>query len=123
MDAAYLFGSQVNNKVTKLSDVDLAVLFKKGISDSKCFDLRLQIIGDVCRILKTERVDVVDLKKAPLKFRYQAFFPKFTIVVKNKPRMVELEQTTVKRFLDIQPYLHLIAQRQLRLTAEKGFSK
>ena len=121
VDVVYLFGSQANGKATKLSDVDIGVLFKKGLTRSERFDLKLDMISCVCGILKVERVDIVDLEQAPLKFKYQILYSKFTIFVRNKSRMVEFEHGVVKRYLDVQPYLYLIAKRQLEQTAEMGF--
>lgn len=121
VDVVYLFGSQATGKTTKLSDVDLGILFKKGLSGSERFDLRLGMISRACGILKKERVDVVDLEGVPLKFRYQVVLPKVVVIVKDKPRMIEMERLTVKRYLDFRPYLYSIAQRQLELIAEGGF--
>ena len=35
--------------------------------------------------------------------------------------MVEMEHSAVHKYLDFQPFLHAIAQRQIELMAEKGF--
>jgi len=121
VDVVYLFGSQATQKATKLSDYDFGVLFKEGLNKSKRFDLKLEINADLCGILKAERVDVVDLGNAPLKFKYQVCFPKFVITNKNRDRLTKLEATTVKQYLDFRPFIYPIAKRQLEITAEKGF--
>lgn len=121
VDLVYLFGSQAIGKETNLSDFDFGILFKKGLPQGKCFDLRLEMITKLCGLLKAERVDVVDLGKAPLKFKYQAIFPKKVIVNNNEKRMIELEYHTVFKYLDFRQSLSSIAKRQIEIMAEKGF--
>ncbi|VAX27637.1 hypothetical protein MNBD_NITROSPIRAE03-1198 [hydrothermal vent metagenome] len=52
-----LFGSAVSGKVHKQSDIDLAFLFDKPV------DI-LALTNKVIRLLRTDNVDVVDLKRA-----------------------------------------------------------
>ena len=52
-----LFGSQVSGRVHSRSDIDLGVLFDSAV------DL-VGITNRVTRLLRTERVDVVDLRRA-----------------------------------------------------------
>lgn len=52
-----LFGSVVSGKVHKQSDIDLAFLFDKPV------DI-LALTNKVIRLLRTDNVDVVDLKRA-----------------------------------------------------------
>jgi len=52
-----LFGSVVSGKVHKQSDIDLAFLFDKPV------DI-LTLTNKVIRLLRTDNVDVVDLKRA-----------------------------------------------------------
>ena len=100
VDVVYLFGSQATNKATKLSDIDLAVLFKEGLNSSKRFDLRLDIISTVCGILERKRVDVVDLDEAPIALRFSAIFPKKELYVVNNTRRVIFEADTSSRYFD-----------------------
>ena len=53
---AYLFGSLTSGMLKPLSDIDIAVYLKK----------RLEIIGDLADILKTDEIDLVILNTAPL---------------------------------------------------------
>jgi len=123
VDVVYLFGSQATEKANKLSDVDVGVLFSEGLDEGKRFDLRVRMAGDLPGIFKVEQVDVVDLDKAPLKFKYQIIAPKKVILSKNRQRMIEMEHHFVHSYLDFQPYLYNIAKRQLGLMAERGFAR
>jgi predicted nucleotidyltransferase len=55
---AYLFGSQVSDKVTPMSDVDIAVDLCEELSAAERFQLRLHLIGVLCEIL--QRNDAVE---------------------------------------------------------------
>ena len=63
-----LFGSQVKRKgVHKGSDFDVAYLSKKGLSGREIIDLNC----DLMEIFQTDKVDLVDLKKADPFLRYE----------------------------------------------------
>jgi len=100
VDAVYLFGSQASEKATGLSDVDIGVLFKEEMSESKRFDLKLEMTSDLTRILEKERVDVVDLQKAPVAMRFSAVFPKKEIYIRNNKRRAVFEADTFSRYFD-----------------------
>lgn len=121
VDVVYLFGSQATGKANKLSDFDLGVLFREKLSSQERFDLKLEYSVRLAGILRVENVDIVDLKNAPLKFKYQAIFPKNTIIVKNRKNATNLEYDTTRKYLEFQPYLYAIAKRQLELKSQKGF--
>ena len=56
---AYLFGSVVEGNASPVSDIDIAVFVKSP--DKDLFDLKLDILADICRALKRNDVDVVIL--------------------------------------------------------------
>lgn len=63
-----LFGSQTKRKrVHKESDFDVAYLSKKDLSGKKIIDLNC----DLMEFFQTDRVDLVDLKKADPFLRYE----------------------------------------------------
>jgi len=59
---AYLFGSMATGKMNRLSDMDIAVYLEGADLAEK----RLEIIGDLCDHLKTDRIDLVILNTVPL---------------------------------------------------------
>ena len=59
---AYLFGSYAKGKITPLSDVDIAVY----LSGSNFSQKRLEILGGLIEVLKTDEIDLVILNTAPL---------------------------------------------------------
>jgi predicted nucleotidyltransferase len=59
---AYLFGSFATGKVHPLSDLDIAV-YLDGLDIS---EKRLEILGHLAGIFKTDEIDLVVLNTAPL---------------------------------------------------------
>ena len=58
----YLFGSQVSQKTGPLSDYDFAFYLEEK-DEKKSFDLKLDLISSLSRILKTDNIDVVILNE------------------------------------------------------------
>jgi len=58
----YLFGSQVSQKTGPLSDYDFAFYVKEK-DKKKLFDLKLDLIGKLSQILKSDKIDVVILNE------------------------------------------------------------
>ena len=48
---AYLFGSFATAKETKLSDVDIGILFEQSLSKREKFNLQLKLINEIASIL------------------------------------------------------------------------
>jgi hypothetical protein len=62
---AYLFGSQARNDMGPLSDIDIAVCFDETIPSEARFDRRLEVLGELTDLFKTDDVDLVVLNDAP----------------------------------------------------------
>lgn len=62
---AFVFGSTTKGKLTKLSDLDLAILLDKSVSDKKCFQIRLLLLDSLGKIIKSRPLDVIVLNEAP----------------------------------------------------------
>jgi len=60
-----LFGSVATGKVNKKSDIDLAFLFDKPIE-------MLALTNRVIRLLRTDNIDVIDLRRASPLLKYSA---------------------------------------------------
>jgi len=60
---AYLFGSTARDATAPLSDIDIAVFFEKGDAESY-FEAKISLYADLCRALKTNKVDLVVLNTA-----------------------------------------------------------
>ena len=93
---AYLFGSFAKDRATPLSDVDIAVY----LINEKASDKRLEIIGDLIDILKTNRFDLVILNTAPLSLKMRIIKAR-RVIADNLPFIRHaFESTTIRTCLD-----------------------
>lgn len=103
ISAVYLFGSFSTNMVTPLSDIDLAVLYAKGLSRSTQNDLHWECWEKLAKLFKTEEIDLINLNTTPLSFRYNIIKNGKLIYYSNKDEVVDFHSETVSRYLDIKP--------------------
>ena len=105
-----LFGSAVSGKVHKKSDIDLAFLFDKPV------DI-LMLTNKIIRLLHTDNVDVVDMKRASPLLKYS--------VVKSGKLLYEREQGIFNEFysLAFRMYVDTKKLRDARTVAIKQFLK
>jgi uncharacterized protein len=93
---AYLFGSLAENRTTHLSDVDIAVYLTEGKFDDK----RLQILGDLIDIFKTDNLDLVILNTAPLMLKMKIIQAR-RILADNSPYIRNIfESATIRAYFD-----------------------
>ena len=92
--AVFLFGSQADGTATARSDIDLAVLFDRelGLDEELTFEVA------VCDTLGAyDDVDIMNLNRAPLTFRYRAVAGKL-LYERDFVRVADfIEQTLVER--------------------------
>ncbi|MBM4064287.1 MAG: nucleotidyltransferase domain-containing protein [Planctomycetes bacterium] len=70
---AYLFGGIAHGRISPLSDVDIAIYMAE---DAEIAQEKLEILGKLNELLKTDEVDLVILNTAPL--------PLAARIIKNK---------------------------------------
>ncbi len=63
VELAYLFGSRVSGDVGPLSDYDIAI-YTQDMSVEDLTDLRLQLAGELSRLLSTDAIDLVVLNNS-----------------------------------------------------------
>ncbi len=93
---AYLFGSHAKGEITKFSDIDIGVLFKKNKED-KIDSLRIKIAN----LLEEEAIDIIDLERAPPKLKYKII--KQGRVIHGKDQSKEFETQAMKEYFDFKP--------------------
>ncbi len=110
---AYLFGSAARSEEGPLSDVDIAVLVDEGLDSKRRFDLKLDLIGRVCKILKTDKVDLVLLNDAPLSLSYNVI--KDGLCLKSTERdRVSFEGRVLSMYLDRKYFFDRHAREALK---------
>ena len=94
---AYLFGSLSVGRIGPLSDVDIAVYLGEKISLA---DKKLEILGNLVNILRTDEIDLVVLNKAPLTLRMKILENKKIIVDKAPFLRHRYESLTMRKYFD-----------------------
>jgi len=93
---AYLFGSFATGRVRPLSDVDIAVYLDGPDISEK----RLEILGHLTEIFKTDEIDLVVLNTAPLTLKMKILQTR-RVISDNQPFKRHIyESITVRSYLD-----------------------
>ena len=96
---AYHFGSGAAGRSGPLSDVDIAVLLDPAARDETCGELE----DALCRALRTDRVDLVLLNRAPAAPAYRVVRDSRRVICRNARACEAFESDTVMRYLDFKP--------------------
>jgi predicted nucleotidyltransferase len=94
---AYLFGSLVDGKAGPLSDVDIAVYLAEKVSFA---EKKLELLGNLADILKTDEIDLVVLNKAPLTLRMKILENKRVVVDRDPFVRHRYESLTLREYFD-----------------------
>lgn len=107
--AVYLYGSASRGKVTGLSDLDLAVLFREGVSEDRRWRELPHLGSAVARSLSTggtdvPDVDVHDLASMPIAVQGRVLTEGVVIHSTDEVRRVRFEERTRRRYFDFLPF-------------------
>lgn len=94
---AYLFGGLAKGKLTPLSDVDIAVYL------SDCGDIaqeKMEILGILMEILRTDEIDLVILNTASLPLRARIIEKKEILIDKDPFARHKFESLTLREYFD-----------------------
>ena len=106
---AYLFGGLAKGKPRPLSDVDIAVYLSEG-QDST--ETKMEIIGDLADVLKTDEIDLVILNSASLPLRMRILKNKI-IMADNAPfARHSYESLTMRMYFDFSILEEQILERR-----------
>ena len=94
---AYLFGSLAGKRPGPLSDVDLAVYLAEKVFIA---EKKMEILGDLVNILKTDEIDLVVLNRAPLALSMKILENKKVIVDKVPFIRHRYESLTMRQYFD-----------------------
>lgn len=114
ISAVYIFGSFNTKRFSQNSDLDLAVIYYEGLNKFKRFDLKLELMAELEKLIDLE-VDIVDFENVDLKFKHQILDGKL-IYCSDQSRRVELEKKAILNYIDMRKF-HKINDQNLG----KGF--
>ncbi|MFA5822206.1 MAG: nucleotidyltransferase domain-containing protein [Thermodesulfovibrionales bacterium] len=100
----YFFGSRAKRSHGPLSDYDFAVYFG-DTKKKKMFTIKLDLIAQICRILKSDRVDVVilNLTKSP-ELKYSVL-KEGILIFEKEPFKVIVEPKILNEYFDFNIFL------------------
>ncbi|QTA79213.1 Nucleotidyl transferase [Desulfonema limicola] len=105
---AYLFGSMASGTCNMLSDIDIAVYLKKR----KLSEKRLEIMGDLADIFKTDEIDLVILNTAPLSLQMRILKQRKVLADNNPFFRHKYESYTMRAYFDFSKLEHRILERR-----------
>jgi len=95
----YLFGSQVSKKTGPLSDYDFAFYLEEK-DKKKLFDLKLDLISGLSRILKTDKIDVVMLSEAESPELKYNIIKEGKLIFEKEPYRILIEPQILNSYFD-----------------------
>lgn len=105
---SYLFGSVASGRTHPLSDVDVAVY----LEGSDISEKRLEILGDLSNILKTDEIDLIILNTAHLTLKMKVLQSRY-VLSDNQPLKRHLfESLTIRCYLDFSKLQKRILERR-----------
>ncbi len=118
---AYLFGSAVHGRRRRDSDVDVAVIFERGLVRSDTFRLRCELAGAVAAAAGVEFADVVDLEEAPPLLAHQILGTGHVLFSRDERRRVLVTARQIMRFIDTRPLRRVLDEATFRRLREGSF--
>ncbi len=110
---AYLFGSQARGDVGRLSDLDIAVCFAETVGPDERFELRLEVLGELTDLFKTDDVDLIVFNDAPPLLTHRVLKEGLLLFSADDRIRVEFETRAELRYLDWKPYLEKYVRQTL----------
>lgn len=109
----YLFGSQVDGNVGKISDIDIAIYIDESLSSSERFTKRLRIMASLSLLIKRDDIDVVVLNDAYSLLEHRIVKQGIVIFSSDEKKRIEYEVKAVMRYLDFKHYLEKYTKETL----------
>jgi len=122
INTIYLFGSQATGKIHPRSDYDFAVQFSEAVEQDQYFDLKLELMQKISRLVKSDKVDVVVLneKKIPLALKFRIIKEGKILYVDDDIIRSRFEHKIMSFYLDRQYYFKRHIDMSLKNIAAQG---
>jgi predicted nucleotidyltransferase len=105
VSVVYLFGSRATGKESHTSDVDIGVVLRKPIEDTRS---SYKILYDLfSAIYPSSRLDIVYLQEASLPLQYFAIRDGKIIFEEDPKSTADYENRVINQYLDFRPVLDL----------------
>lgn len=107
---AYLFGSRARGNFSQISDYDFAVQLSEKAKDREYTDLKLGLIGDLARLLKTDNLDIVILNEAPILLKHRVLRDRKVLFCRSQLARIRNEAKILIEYLDEKEYEQAFAR-------------
>jgi len=101
-----------------LSDIDLAVLYREGLSEWEMFKIHSNLYIDLSRLMHTDDFDLVNLNVAPLTLQFSAIEDKAILVLYDPQALVDFQAKVLGAYLDFYPILREHYKRLIHASEE-----
>lgn len=101
---AYLFGSRARGDFSQISDHDFAVQLSDKIKSKEYTDLKLSLIADLARSLKTDDLDVVIINEAPILLKHRILRDRKVLFCRSQLARIRNEAKILIEYLDEKEY-------------------
>ena len=118
---AYMFGSTVRGDANELSDYDIAVMLDESLSKKDMLYMELDLISELTRVLKSDKIDLVVLNDAPLLLKYN-IIKNGHVLKSDETKRVAFETGIMSRYLDERYYIKRHTDMILQRIARSGFA-
>jgi len=122
IELAYLYGSTVEKKEGKLSDIDIGVYLTEKLDKHERFNLRLKLLSEISSLLKTKKVDLVIMNDTQIALNFEIIKANSPIFIRSRENKIELEHKIMSKYLDRRYYDLRATEIFLSKVREKGLA-
>lgn len=119
IELAYLFGSTAGGIEGPLSDIDIAVYLSGKLTKGERIEKRLELIGELSDLLKTDRIDLLVMNDAAPAINFEVIRPNVPLFVRNEDLKLDVEQQVMSRYLDRKYHEDFLNKELLKRIREK----
>ena len=119
VELAYLFGSTAEGTEGPLSDIDIGVYLSSKLTKGERIEKRLELIGELSTLLKSDHVDLVVMNDAAPVINFEVIRPNMPLFVRNEDLKLDVEQYIMSRYLDRKYHEDFLNRELLKRIREK----
>jgi len=122
VELAYLYGSTVEEKEGKLSDIDIGVYLTEKLNKSDRFNLRLKLLSEISSLLKTDKIDLVIMNDTQIALNFEIIKANSPIFIRSREKKIDVEHKIMSKYLDRRYYDLRATEIFLSKVREKGLA-
>jgi predicted nucleotidyltransferase len=100
----YAFGGLAKGQLKPLSDLDIAVMVSKTLTNKERFEKHLQLLSSLNQLFGTDEIDLVLLNDAPLRFAHSILRDGKLLFCRGLKVLVDFAENVRTSYLDFRYY-------------------